>query len=195
MGLIEVLVSQSGKPTGTLGRVLLKIMNKFDSGLNRWVKEKTNFKMERVLEIGFGGGETLNLLLKNSKLNHVVGIDYSSDAVSVAIRKNLKPIQSGRLVILQENVASIPFSECHFDCVLAVRSHYFWEDLEKSFVEIYRALKPNGQMLIFSERYKIQYHMDRFQTDDSMRKLLQTVGFRSISIENRKTVQCISAYR
>lgn len=195
MGLIEELVSQSGKPTGALGRVMIKIMNKFDSGLNRWVIEKTNFKMERVLEIGCGGGETLNVLLKNSKINHIVGIDYSLDAVSVAIKKNLKSIQSGKIVILQESVASMPFLECHFDCILAVRSHYFWEDLESSFEEIYRVLKPNGQILIFSERYKIQYHMDRFQTDDSMRLLLQTVGFRNICIENRKSVQCISAYR
>ena len=89
----------------------------------------------------------------------------------------------------------MPFSQDHFDCVLAVRSHYFWDDLEKAFTEIYRTLKQGGEMLIFSETYKIQYHMKRNQTDDSMKVLLQSIGFKNIRIENRKTVQCISAYK
>lgn len=195
VGIIETLVRQSGKPTGALGRVMVRIMNRVDSGLNNWVMEKTDFPMERVLEIGCGGGETLHVLQRNTKIDHVVGIDYSAVAVSVARERHLKSIEAGRSTIYEADVASLPFPQCHFDCVLAVRSHYFWEDLEKSFIEIFRTLKPNGQMLIFSEQAKIQYHMKDFQTDDSMRTLLLSVGFKNINIENRQSVQCITAYR
>ena len=50
-------------------------------------------------------------------------------------------------------------------------------------------------MLIFSERYKIKYHMKEYQTDNSMTYLLQEIGFRNIRIENKKSIQCISAYK
>jgi hypothetical protein len=42
MGFIEVLVRQSGKPSGILGRIMVKIMNHVDSGLNNWILNKIN---------------------------------------------------------------------------------------------------------------------------------------------------------
>lgn len=40
------------------------------------------------MDIGCGGRETVNTLLKNNNVNHVVGIDYSLDSVSVTKRMN-----------------------------------------------------------------------------------------------------------
>ena len=195
MGIIDSLVSQSGKPSGMLGRIMVKIMNHMDSGLNQWIMEMTNYPDGCALEIGCGGGETLFLLLKNNKINHIVGIDYSMDSINVATRKNSAFIKNGRADIVQGTVLSLPFQECHFDCILAVRSHYFWDDIEKGFSEIYRTLKQDGQVMIFSERYKTQYHMKKYQTDDSMTNLLQTIGFRNITIKNKQATQCITAYK
>lgn len=193
MGIIDALVRQSGKPSGVLGRIMVKIMNQMDSGLNQWIIEKINFPTGKALDIGCGGGETLSVLLKQNKIDHIVGIDYSMDSVRVAKAKNSTFIKKGRADIIQGNVVALPFAQGHFDCILAVRSHYFWDDLEKGFAEIYRTLKQDGKMMIFSERYKIQYHMNKYQSDDGMTSLLQTLGFRNILIENRNSTQCITA--
>jgi ubiquinone/menaquinone biosynthesis C-methylase UbiE len=76
---------------------------------------------------------------------------------------------------------------------MAVRSHYFWDDYDKAFAEIYRTLKQGGKMIIFSEKYKIQYHMKIYNTDESMASFLKTIGFDHIQIENKVDVQCIIA--
>ncbi|PKM93103.1 MAG: hypothetical protein CVU84_17485 [Firmicutes bacterium HGW-Firmicutes-1] len=193
MGIIEALVRQSGKPSGMLGRIMVKIMNHMDSGLNQWILEKINYPSGCVLDIGCGGGETIYTLLKNNKVNHVIGIDYSIDSVNVAKRKNATFIKNGIADIIHGNVTSLPFLKSQFDLILSVRSHYFWDDLEKGLTEIYRTLKQEGKMIIFSERYKIQYHMKKYRTDESMTSLLQTVGFKNIRIEKKNAVQCILA--
>jgi ubiquinone/menaquinone biosynthesis C-methylase UbiE len=193
MGLIEALVKQSGKPTGIIGRIMIRIMNHMDSGLNNWINEKICYPRGTALDIGCGGGETLFNLLKNNKLNYIIGIDYSFDSINVAKKKNATFINKERADFIQGNVTSLPFSQNYFDIIMAVRSHYFWDDYEKAFAEIYRTLKQGGKMFIFSEKYKIQYHMKMYNTDESMTSFLRTMGFNNILIENKGAVQCIIA--
>lgn len=64
-------------------------------------------------------------------------------------------IKKEKADIILGSVTAIPFPENYFDIILAVRSHYFWDDFDKAFAEIYRTLKQDGKMIIFSEQYKI----------------------------------------
>jgi ubiquinone/menaquinone biosynthesis C-methylase UbiE len=195
MGLIEVLVRQSGKPSGVLGWIMIKIMDHVDSGLNSWILHKINYPKGSALEIGCGGGETIFNLLNSNQLNYIIGIDHSMDSVNIARKKNVSFIEKERADIIQGNVNELPFAQNYFDIIIAVRSHYFWDNYEKSFAEIYRTLKQGGKIFIFSERYKIQYHMKKYNTDESMTSFLQTVGFNNILIENRESVQCMIAVK
>lgn len=195
MGIIDVLVKQSGKPSGLLGRLMVKIMNHMDSGINRWIVEKVNNPTGNALDIGCGGGETIFNLLKNNKVKNIIGIDYSMDSINVASKKNSTFIKMQRANVIQGNVQTLPFSQNNFDIILAVRTHYFWDDYEKGFSEIYRTLKPGGKIFIFSERYKIEYHMKQYTSDESMKNLLKTIGFPNILIENKETIQCITAIK
>lgn len=195
MGIIEVLVSQSGKPSGIIGKIMVKIMNYMDSGLNKWIIEKINYPRGTALDIGCGGGETIFKLLKNNRVDYIIGIDYSLDSVNVSKKKNLSFIKKQRADIIQGNVTELPFSQNYFDIIMAVRSHYFWDNYEMAFTEIYRTLKRGGKMVIFSERYKIKYHMKKYNTDESMTCFLQTIGFNNILIENKKAIQCITCER
>ena len=70
---------------------------------------------------------------------------------------------------------------------------WIWDNHDKAFAEIYRTLKQGGKMLIFSEKYKIQYHMKKYNTDASITDFLVTMGFNNIVIENKDTIQCIIA--
>ncbi len=193
MGIIEALVRQSGKPSGIVGRLMVKIMNQVDSGLNKWSLEKIDCQDGTVLDIGCGGGETMWQLLKNNRVNSIIGIDYSLDAVQVAKKRNAAFIRQKKAEINQGSVTALSFPDNHFDIILTVRSHYFWEDHESAFAEIFRTLKPGGKMMVFSEQYKIQYHMKQYNSDDSMNRFLKTVGFNNIIIENKAAIQCITA--
>ncbi len=195
MGIIKVLVKQSGKPSGLLGRLMVKIMNHMDSGINRWVLEKVNDSTSNALDVGCGGGETMYNLLKKNKVENMTGLDYSLDSVNVASKKISTFIKMQRANVVQGNSNALPFTQNYFDLILTVRSHYFWDNYEQGFSEIYRTLKPSGKLYIFSERYKIEYHMKKYHSDESMENLLKTIGFHNILIENKDTIQCITAIK
>lgn len=193
MGVMDVLVEQCRKPIGVLGRVMTKTMNVMDAGLIKWAVERVECSKGKILDIGCGGGKTIYSLTKKDATNHIYGIDYSKDAVDLAIKKNQKEIINGRVSIYQGDVMNIPFESENFDYILAVRTHYFWNPLEKALSEVYRTLKQKGKFIILSEIYKIQYHMKEYNTEDSIKELLYQVGFKSVVIENRDKCICITA--
>lgn len=195
MNVIDMLVKQSGKPTGVIGRIMLKVMNHVDSGLNKQMLNKINFPKAIGLEIGCGGGESANRLLLNRKLSKIIGLDVSIDAIKASNKKNANMVTDGKAEFIDGYVESLPFEDECFDVVYAIRSHYFWEDLEKGLREIHRVLNDGGNLYIFSELFKIKYHMDRFNNDESIRNLLIDIGFKNVEIENTRNTQCLYAIK
>ncbi len=85
VNLLGTLLSQSGRPRGWFGRILVRGMNLGHSGLTRWGLSKVEFpEHANVLDIGCGGGRTLEHLASLVRLGKAVGIDYSEDSVAVA---------------------------------------------------------------------------------------------------------------
>lgn len=195
MNIIDTLVEQCRKPKGILGIIMTKVMNVMNAGLINWALQKIKCANGSILEVGCGGGETIYRLSKKYPNCHIEGIDYSIDAVNLSIKKNLISIRSRMVNIQQADVKLLPFPNESFDSILAIRTHYFWELLEESCMELYRLLKTNRELLIFSEEYKIQYHMKEFNTDNTMKELLLRVGFRTVSFERRTNCLCISAVK
>lgn len=170
-------------------------MDIMDSGINRWTLQKIGSNQNKILEVGCGSGKTINKLAGKLKNISIEGIDYSEEAIAVAKRKNRIYLEQGNVNIQQGNVEKLPFEEDTFNSILAIRTHYFWPNLEISLHELYRVLKCKGHLFIFSEKQKIQYHMDTYNTNDSMEALLLRIGFHSVSFESRNNCLCISAIK
>lgn len=154
MNLLGRLLSQCGRPRGWFGRFLVRGMNLGHYGLTRWGLSKVVIpENANVLDIGCGGGRTLETLASLVKLGKAVGIDYSEDSVAVARKRNQKLIASGRVEVLNGSVSSMPFSDATFDCVTAVESYYFWPDIAADLSEVRRVIKPNGQLVIIAGMY------------------------------------------
>jgi len=85
VNLLGRLLSQSRRPRGCFGRILVRGMNLGHSGLTRWGLSKVEIpEHANVLDIGCGGGRTLEYLASVVRLGKTVGIDYSEDSVAVA---------------------------------------------------------------------------------------------------------------
>lgn len=194
MKLIDILVDQCRKPTGLPGILMAKIINIMDAGLNIWVLRKIE-NSKNILEVGCGGGETIYRILKKYKIIRMEGIDYSEDAVKLSQRKNRHSVMQGQVCIRQCDVTKLPFEALSFDSILAIRTHYFWTDLETSLKELYRVLIDNGVLYIFSEKSKIKYHMYDYNTEESLGELLYCIGFKKVTYEYRRDCICISAYK
>jgi hypothetical protein len=54
-------------------------------------------------------------------------------------------------------------------------------------------LSKGGKFLILSELYKINYHMKRYNTNESLKELLKDTGFETVEIYEKNQCICVVA--
>lgn len=194
MNLLNQLIEQAKNPRGIIGSIMLRIMNSAHTSMNQWALEKVKVKESAViLDIGCGGGKTIQLLSKRNTSGKIVGIDYSEQAVKDSIRANKQDVEKGKVNILQASVTDMPFSNNTFDIITAFQTHYFWPDLEKGVKEAFRVLKKDGHFLIIAELYKINYHMQTYKTREELEQLFIKTGFNSIKFYEQNNAKWLCA--
>jgi SAM-dependent methyltransferase len=152
---VRVVTSQCRKPGRWLGRLIARSMNHSHATMTAWglshiIVEK-DFTM---LDVGCGGGKTIDTLASLAPAGKVYGIDYSPGSVATARATNAARIATGRVDIQPGTVSHLPFDANAFDVVTAVETHYYWPDLPRDVREIQRVLKPGGTFLIIAEAYR-----------------------------------------
>ena len=149
------ILNQVRKPTKWAGRFFLWIMNASHSHLTDWgLRHVTIEEHFTILDVGCGGGRTIEKLAALAKKGNICGIDYSSGSEAASRAKNEQLIQAGRVAIKQASVSQLPFPDGKFDLVTAVETQYYWPNLVKDMQEILRVLKPGGTLIVIAESYK-----------------------------------------
>jgi len=149
------LIRQCRKPTGWLGRLIVRTMNRSHSDLTSWGLEHVQVgKHDAVLDVGCGGGRTVQRLAEIADLGKVHGVDYAEACVAASRGFNRAAVESGRVEIQRAMVSRLPFPDDVFDLVTAVETHYYWPDRPGDMREISRVLKPGGSALIIAEVYR-----------------------------------------
>ena len=148
-------VSQCKKPRGWLGRFVLWNMNSRHSKLTDWGLSHLSIDENcTILDVGCGGGRTLNKLAGRVKQGKAYGVDYSEASVSASKRTNAHWINVGRVEVRHGSVSQLPFPNGMFDLVTAVETHFWWPDLPAGMREIFRVLKPGAKLTVIAEVYK-----------------------------------------
>lgn len=153
--LVLYLIRQVRKPTRWLGRPFAWLMNSSHSNLTDW--GLTNVPIEKqftILDVGCGGGRTIQKLAAAATEGKVCGIDYAAGSVAASSRTNAHLIASGRVEIERASVSQLPFPNDTFDLVTAVETQYYWPDMINDMKEILRVLKPGGSLIVIAESYK-----------------------------------------
>jgi len=162
MSFLSKLIKQCRKPTGWLGEMTAYQMNSGHSMMTWWGLCHLSIKKDNViLDVGCGGGRTVNRLAQIAVEGKVYGIDFSESSVKVSEKTNRDLIKAGRVEIRQGAVSDLPFSDDTFDLVTAVETYYFWPDLNSDLQEVRRVLKPGGRLLIVVEAYKGSKYEER----------------------------------
>ena len=190
MGLYRNFVSQTRKPEGMLGKMMLKGMNSGHAKVADWGMDHLNKKgAEAILEIGCGGGRNAGELLKRYPGSHVNAVDYSSLSVEKATEYNRAAIKEGRCACQQADVSSLPFGEKQFDLATAFKTIYFWPGLTHCFSEVCRVLKPGGIFLIVngsdgedkaSQKYENIIDGMKTYTGKQLEETLKVAGFSKV---------------
>lgn len=152
MGLFKKFVSQTRKPEGILGSLMVGGMNRGHVKLADWgMSHLDGIGATAIAELGCGGGRNAGELLKRYPNAKLTALDYSALSVEKTKMFNKDMIAMGRCVVLQGNVASLPFGEAVFDLATAFETVYFWPGLENCFAEVHRILRPGGAFMICNE--------------------------------------------
>jgi ubiquinone/menaquinone biosynthesis C-methylase UbiE len=96
-----------------------------------------------ILDVGCGGGRTIQKLAAMVTEGAVYGVDYAKGSVAASRAKNGGAIDAGRVVIAQGTVSKLPFAGEKFDLVTAVETQYYWPDLPGDMREMLRVRKPH----------------------------------------------------
>ena len=205
MGLMEKMLKQCRKPAGRFGRLMARSMNYGHSKVTLWgLSHVLINKDDTILDIGCGGGKTVNTLAKIATEGKIYGIDYSEVSVAVASKINRKLIDAGRVEILHASVESLPLPDDSFDLVTAVESYYFWPDLINNLKEIRRVLKPGGSVILINACYRDERFEKRnanlarmgnftYHLPEEFREYLRDAGYSSIQIDVLENKNWITA--
>jgi SAM-dependent methyltransferase len=199
LGFMIYILIQVRKPDRFAGRLFAWIMNISHSRLTNWGVQHVRIGGDStILDVGCGGGRTIQKLAALAPAGKIYGIDYAKGSVAASSAKNKQLIQSGRVEIQLASVSKLPFPENKFDLVTAVETQYYWPDLPLAMQEIFRVLKPGGTVLIIAESYKKgannawqQPVMKLLKSTnlgvDDQNKLFAQAGFSDIEVHEERT--------
>jgi arsenite methyltransferase len=145
--LLRTLSRQLGGPSGPLGAVVARMLNKGNAAAITAAVEALGLTGgETVADIGFGGGVGLDLLLAAvADGGRVHGIEPSGDMLARARRTHAAAVADGRLALHDAPMEALPLADGVLDGWISVNTVYFVPDLSLAASELARVLTPSGR--------------------------------------------------
>jgi len=146
----DVVANQMRMPRGLLAPLAARSLNRRNQGLiERTIAALDVMPGHRVLDVGFGGGVSLGLLLDRVGDGAVAGLEPSPEMVTRACRLYAGPLRDGRLSVSTGAIeGGGAFGDATFDRVLTCQTIYFWSDIAAGLAELHRVLIPGGRVAV-----------------------------------------------
>jgi SAM-dependent methyltransferase len=183
------LIKQVRKPSRWVGRPFLWMMNLSHSPLTNWGLRHVRIEKDfDILDVGCGGGRTIEKLAALAPQGKIFGVDYAKGSVAASRARNRKLIESGRAQIEESPVSRLPFADNMFEVVTAVETQYYWPDLVNDMREILRVLKPGGTLAVIAESYR------HGSTAALQRPVLKLLGSANLGVEEERGLFAKAGY-
>lgn len=143
------IADQARNARGLLGHLIAFIMAR-----ETWQENRRAFKSleieatDWILDIGCGHGRSLAALAALAPQGRVMGADPSVLMTAIALRRNRKLVNEGKVEVVTARADALPFAAASFDKAMCVNVVYFWPDLSAALFETARVLKPGGRIAL-----------------------------------------------
>jgi SAM-dependent methyltransferase len=192
---MPVVARQLGQPRGLFGRLIGRGLARSNANLNRWavheIGKHYHEKAGRIVEFGPGPGIGLEETLRVFPTAAVWGVDLSPEMLSQSRKRNRAAVDSGRLTLLQGDVASAAKLGL-VDIILGVHVIYFWREPLVELTRLRQLLRPGGLLAL---GYQLRQNMPRvaqrdfpkegyvlYESDADLTALLTQSGFRTVEV-------------
>ena len=131
---------------------------------------------EKVLDIGCGWGN-ISLELQKNKID-VIGIDYSKKAIEIC-QKSAENLNLNPEKFICADATSMGFKKERFDAVYCsdIVEHLYPEIYYKMIMEIFRVLKKNGRLIIYTPNPK--HYIEILKKNDIINKDVSHVDYKT----------------
>jgi ubiquinone/menaquinone biosynthesis C-methylase UbiE len=190
MGLYKNFVSQTRKPEGVLGKMMVNGMNGGHAAMADWGMSHLQVEYPTyLLEIGCGGGRNAGELMKKYPSAYMTAVDYSDVSVEKATAYNKDAIENGRCEVKQGDASNLDLPDGKFELATAFETIYFWPGLHKCFSEVFRVLKDEGTFMIVNEsdgkdeaslKYESIIEGMKCYTIDDIESAIISAGFKEV---------------
>ena len=123
----------------------------------RWRRKAVQMMQpaQKVLDVAVGTADLTIEMLRTGKAEHVTGIDLSDRMMAIGKEKveKLKCLKGSSVDFLHANAQQMPFNDHSFDAVTCAFGCRNFSDLQAGLKEMFRVLKPGGQVTILEFSY------------------------------------------
>lgn len=188
MGAWEFVAGQLRNPSGAFGRyVMPRFFNRSSAAINQTSLAALALDSEdRVLEVGFGGGELMANIRPFVPQGSVAGVDFSPDMVAANEKRFASLIQARRFELRCARAEELPYADGDFTKACTVNTVHFWPDPAVPLGELWRVLGDGGRLVVsFSIPAAIQglpftKHGFTLYEPEQMHGMLEDAGFGDI---------------
>ena len=106
---------------------------------------------EKVLDVAIGTADLTVEMLRAGKAQHVTGLDLSAEMMRIGEEKCAK--RGLQVDFVLGNAQAMPFADATFDAVTCAYGCRNFSDLDAGLREMYRVLRPGGQLTILEFGY------------------------------------------
>ena len=181
--------SQFALPHGPLGRAAGRLMGRTNRPTAEAMVRRLGLTgSERVLEIGFGPGVALELIVHSAA--SVAGVDPSETMLAMARRR----VPSAGL--RAAGVSFLPWPDAFFDRICSMNSIMLWPDLPRELAEVTRVAAEGPRAVIAVRDHSIEKRhggLLRPDIEDVVEKLAR-LGWKA-ALEHERAVAFIVADR
>ena len=151
-----------------IGQLFDRIAGTYD-GLNhglslnidkRWRRKTVQCmpEVEHVLDVAIGTADLTIEMIRKGKAQHVTGLDLSDKMMEIGKGKVERLKVKGermadRVAFVHGNAQDMPFEDASFDGVTCAYGCRNFQNLDEGLREMYRVLKPGGQVTILEFSY------------------------------------------
>lgn len=128
-----------------------------------------------VLDVAAGTADLCIETIRQGKSQKVVGVDISEGMLDVGREKVLRKGLSNKIELRVADCASLPFDDNTFDAVTCGYGVRNFAELDRSLTEIFRVLKPGGQLRILEFTYPTN-KLVRFFYDFYFTRIVPRIG-------------------